>query len=187
VLINTTTTTRKFTALRTSKTALQKHTGFMIEVLDEVARRAGFTWRNSYTFFEAPETYGKSWTDLLLWQISSYDLSGEWWVPTLRRRALGVSFLEGFYDSSIALVTQVCPTSRVCSPSHTNLHTLHARHGACTLRSRRSKRNQRHRLAEIWEGGRRHWTEGRGASFFSSPSASVSSTPSSSTTNRSKP
>jgi hypothetical protein len=51
----------------------------MIEVLDEVARRAGFTWRESYSIFYDPEKYGKSWTDLLKWQVRSYDMSGEWW------------------------------------------------------------------------------------------------------------
>ena len=132
--------------------------GFMVEILDEVAARAGFTWRQSFAFFQDPDDFGKSWTDLVTWQISTYDMSGiekseqqinfarhvynthtqmqtakaqqggargccdcsnsacrrhmianapgEWWVPTVGRRALGVSFLEGFFDSSMILLSQ---------------------------------------------------------------------------------
>jgi len=66
----------------------------------------GFTWRDSFAFYEHPERYGKSWSDVVEWQVSSYDLSGEWWVPTLDRRALGITVLEGFFDASIILVAQ---------------------------------------------------------------------------------
>jgi len=50
--------------------------GFMVEILDEVAARAGFTWRQSFAFFQDPDDFGKSWTDLVTWQISTYDMSG---------------------------------------------------------------------------------------------------------------
>ena len=43
-----------------------------LQILDEVAARAGFTWRNSYSTFDDPEKYGKTWTDLLKWQIETY-------------------------------------------------------------------------------------------------------------------
>ena len=56
--------------------------GLMVTVLDEVAKRAGFTWRNSYAVFADPELYGKTYTELIKWQISSYDLSGDWWVSS---------------------------------------------------------------------------------------------------------
>ena len=39
-------------------------------------------------------------------QIEAYDLSGEWWVPTVGRRVQGISFLEGFFDSSMILLAQ---------------------------------------------------------------------------------
>ena len=50
--------------------------GFMVEILDEVAKRAGFTWRDSYSLFRDPEKLGKTWTDLVQWQVKSYDMSG---------------------------------------------------------------------------------------------------------------
>jgi len=83
---------------------IEKEGGFMIEVLDELARRAGFTWRDSFAFFSTPESFGKTWTELVQWQIQAYDMSGEWWIPTIGRRQLGISFLQGFYDSSLVLI-----------------------------------------------------------------------------------
>jgi hypothetical protein len=38
--------------------------GFVVEILDELARRAGFTWRESYAIFDEPENFNKTWTDL---------------------------------------------------------------------------------------------------------------------------
>ena len=38
--------------------------GFLAEILDELASRAGFTWRESYATFDDPDSFGKTWTDL---------------------------------------------------------------------------------------------------------------------------
>jgi hypothetical protein len=43
-----------------------KEGGFIVEILDELARRAGCTWRESYATFDEPEKFDKSWTDLLV-------------------------------------------------------------------------------------------------------------------------
>jgi len=29
-----------------------------------------------------------------MWQVRTYDMSGEWWMPTVGRRVLGISFLQ---------------------------------------------------------------------------------------------
>jgi len=36
-----------------------KEAGFMIEILDAVAERAGFTWRSSYALYDLPDQFGK--------------------------------------------------------------------------------------------------------------------------------
>ena len=46
--------------------------GFVVEVLDELAKRAGFTWRDSYAIFDAPEEFGKTWTELV---VSNFETS----------------------------------------------------------------------------------------------------------------
>ena len=62
--------------------------GIMIELLDEVASRGGFDWVDSFAYEEAPMT-GKSWTELLTWSISTYDMSINWWYSTPERISLG--------------------------------------------------------------------------------------------------
>lgn len=46
--------------------------GFVVEVLDELAKRAGFTWRESYAIFDDPEAYDKTWTDLVVSKPKRY-------------------------------------------------------------------------------------------------------------------
>ncbi len=62
--------------------------GVMIEVLDEIARRGGFSWIDSFVYGQAPPA-DKSWTDLLQWSIGTYDGSVNWWFTTPERVALG--------------------------------------------------------------------------------------------------
>ncbi|GFH55066.1 hypothetical protein CTEN210_11542 [Chaetoceros tenuissimus] len=73
--------------------------GIMIEVLDEVARRGGFTWIDSFVYEQAPPP-DKSWTDLLVWSIATYDISVNWWFTTPERVALGASFPTAWYDAA---------------------------------------------------------------------------------------
>lgn len=83
-----------------------KNGGLLVELLDELSNRAGFTWRQSFALFEAPEAFGKTWTELAMWQIRSYDMSGEWWLNSLDRKAMGIGILEGWFDGSLILVTK---------------------------------------------------------------------------------
>lgn len=61
---------------------LETSPGYFAEILDEVARRAGFSWRNSFGVY-APRNNvtdgGKSWTDILIWAVNTYDISMEKW------------------------------------------------------------------------------------------------------------
>jgi Ligand-gated ion channel len=90
----------------------QPYPGLSAVILDEVAQRAGFQWRNSFAINAPldPETDGnKTWTDILTWGIEVFDISGEVWGQSIERKALGVSFPTGWYDSSIILVEHVPP------------------------------------------------------------------------------
>ncbi|CAB9506831.1 receptor subunit 1 [Seminavis robusta] len=79
--------------------------GLAAVLMDELARRAGFTWRNSYGITEGPPPgSGKTWTNLLLWGTDYFDVYCDWYAKTLARLKLGISFPEGFYDSSYILV-----------------------------------------------------------------------------------
>jgi hypothetical protein len=79
--------------------------GLYAVILDEVSRRAGFQWRNSFGTFsplDIQQDVNKTWTDILLWGIEVYDISVEAWGNSVARKAMGVSFPAGFYDSSAA-------------------------------------------------------------------------------------
>ena len=76
--------------------------------MDELGRRAGFTWRESFgvTYGPAPNT---TFTDLLIWSIDNYDLSVNWWDQTLERLERGATFLRPFLDGSLILIEKQAP------------------------------------------------------------------------------
>jgi len=82
-----------------------KDPGLMIVLLDEMARRGEFSWRESFVIEQSP-IEGKSWEDLLLWSIDTYDISANWWFFTHERSAKGVSFPRGWYDASLCIIAK---------------------------------------------------------------------------------
>ena len=83
----------------------EDYPGLYAVLLDELAKRGKFSWRNSFatSLIEAP-IEGKTWTELLMWSVNTYDISAEWWVRTAQRISLGVDYPEGWYDASYVLV-----------------------------------------------------------------------------------
>jgi hypothetical protein len=85
--------------------------GYYTVIMDEVARRAGFSWRNSFGVYTPRDQLdgNKTWMDILLWAIATYDISVEKWAQTVDRMAMGASFPTGFWDSSVVLAEIVQP------------------------------------------------------------------------------
>jgi len=79
--------------------------GLLIVLLDEVARRGEFSWRETFVI-EYPPIDGESWLDLLLWSVDTYDISANWWFNTPQRLSLGVSFPRGWYDGSLSIIAK---------------------------------------------------------------------------------
>ena len=80
--------------------------GYFAIILDEVARRAGFAWRDSFAVYEPRNSDvdgNKTWTDILLWSIELFDISMGKWGQSVDRMALGVSFPVGYFDGSLVL------------------------------------------------------------------------------------
>lgn len=83
--------------------------GLFAVILDEVARRAGFEWRNSFGVaapLNATTDGDKTWTDILEWGVETFDISMEKWGRSVDRMSRGISFPAGWYDSSVVLVEQ---------------------------------------------------------------------------------
>jgi hypothetical protein len=80
--------------------------GLIIDILDEVARRGEFTWRNSFGVSYADDVAqkGKTFDDVLYWALDTYDMAAAVFIRTFARINQGAVFPEGFVDSSIIMV-----------------------------------------------------------------------------------
>lgn len=84
--------------------------GIFIIILDELARRGHFNWRDNYARILPPEGVNPetgiayNWTDVLYDSVVNYDFSFAEWVHNQERRIRGISFPVGWYDSSTILV-----------------------------------------------------------------------------------
>ncbi|CAB9526101.1 receptor ionotropic, NMDA 1 [Seminavis robusta] len=81
-----------------------KNPGIEAELMDAVAERANFTWRNSFALTDPPSSYNMTWTELLLWIVENYDLSMGHFDHTVERMEGGVTFPEPWYDDSMILI-----------------------------------------------------------------------------------
>ncbi|CAB9527918.1 receptor ionotropic, NMDA 1 [Seminavis robusta] len=83
--------------------------GLLATMMDELATSANFTWRQSFGIMELPSTFNKTWTEMLLWGVETYDLAVYSWDQSVERMELGVSFIEPFFDGSLILIDQKDP------------------------------------------------------------------------------
>lgn len=81
-----------------------QYAGLAATILDELARRGKFTWRDSFAIYKDPSPFNATWTEMLVWGIDNYDLMVDWWGQNLERKKLGVAYLEGWFDSSLVLI-----------------------------------------------------------------------------------
>ncbi len=82
--------------------------GMFPSLLDELAKRAGFQWRNTFSVgndLNEEEDGDKTYTDLLVWSTQNYDISADYWNESSERRAKGINFLYPWYDDSLLLVS----------------------------------------------------------------------------------
>lgn len=80
--------------------------GLVAVLMDELARRAGFSWRDSFGIYQDATELNTTWSELLSWTVDNYDVTADWWAVELERINSGVAFPEGFLDSSLMLVSK---------------------------------------------------------------------------------
>ena len=86
--------------------------GLFVVILDEIAKRAGFEWRNTYSAIDPLDSTvdgNYTWSDFLLWELHHFDISADYWGRSSERMGRGVSFPKGWYDGSVVLVQSVAP------------------------------------------------------------------------------
>jgi hypothetical protein len=80
--------------------------GVFALILDELAIRAGFQWRDTYVPYPPLDPLldgNKTWTDILSWATNTFDISMERWAQTVERLAIPTSFPIAWYDNSVVL------------------------------------------------------------------------------------
>ena len=83
--------------------------GLMADLMDELAQRAGFEWRDSFGVMPPPESINATWTEMIVWAVETYDLAVNWWDQSIERMELGAAFLEPWYDGSLIMIDKPEP------------------------------------------------------------------------------
>merc|ERR1711862_613968 len=83
----------------------ERNPGIMVELLDEVASRAGFSWRNSFSSAAFSDTGFETYSELLQWSTKNYDISADYWDRSLERIRLGISFPKAWFINDVIMVT----------------------------------------------------------------------------------
>merc|ERR1719410_1284672 len=81
--------------------------GLKVEIMDEVARRAGFSWRKSYSSGKIKDIIDTNQTidEFLKWSTGVYDVVVDLFDITSERIAAGIAFPVSMHDNSGILVT----------------------------------------------------------------------------------
>lgn len=98
---------KPFFALNSAGVIDVEQPGLFVVIMDELALRAGFSWRQSFGVVDPMDATidgNLTWTDLLVWETRTYDIALGKWDRTLPRIKSQVDFPEGWFDASIILV-----------------------------------------------------------------------------------
>lgn len=89
----------------TSGTIYTDYPGIIVTLMDEIARRGEFTWRNSFAVLDESQSLpdDKDWTEFLLWQTDTYDMAVSYWFETVERKRRGINFVDSWVSSGRAL------------------------------------------------------------------------------------
>ncbi|CAB9526471.1 receptor subunit 1 [Seminavis robusta] len=82
------------------------YAGLIGDLMDVLASRANFTWRDSFAVIRLPhdDLSSISWTDYLVWSVEHFDISLAKWDHTVTRMGKGVAFVEPWHDGSLILI-----------------------------------------------------------------------------------
>lgn len=81
--------------------------GVHARILDYIAEKGGFNWRNSFGVWTEEEKGDRSFTELLRWGTEKYDMMIGAYTPSTERMRDGVSFVKGHFDGSLVLVRNI--------------------------------------------------------------------------------
>ena len=85
--------------------------GMFPKILDEIAKRGNFTWRQSFGIVTNKQQPNKTYTDLLQWGTQNYDIYVGPWDVTSARINLGIAFTNQVLDSALIMIRNVDPNN----------------------------------------------------------------------------
>jgi len=94
--------------------------GVHAKVLDYMAERGNFTWRNSFGVFSRQELGDHDWTDLAIWGTEKFDVMATDLALSGNRINKGISFVEGHIDGSLIMVRNVEPVEQKVKKNYLN-------------------------------------------------------------------
>jgi len=88
-----------------NETINAENPGIVGVLLDKIAERGGFTWRDSFGVFDSYVlAEDRTFNDLLEWSVWAYDVSAAFWLKSITRMDKGVTFPAGWYDGRVIMV-----------------------------------------------------------------------------------
>ena len=83
---------------------MHSYRGLLTELLDEVARRAGFSWRQLYSVGTLETTGLSNYNELLEWSTDHYDISASRWSHQINAVPTAARVHYGWYQESLVVV-----------------------------------------------------------------------------------
>ena len=91
----------------------------VVQILDDLAERANFTWRDSFAISYGPE-HNQTWTEMLQLYTDMYDISIDYWDKSGERLNKGIAFVDRWFDGSMILVEKIVPLDDTDKVNYTN-------------------------------------------------------------------
>lgn len=92
--------------------------GILVNIMDDIATRGDFRWRDSFGVGLTPgnvensnNTTPTTFTEILNWAMDTYDVSLGEWRNSVARKGVGVLFPLGIADASLIMVQKATTTS----------------------------------------------------------------------------
>jgi len=97
----------------------EDHPGLVVQILDELARRANFTWRYSFAVSYGPDQ-NTTWTQMLSSYTKLFDVSVDYWDRSSERLNKGIAFMDPWFNGNMILIEKIVAPSDKDKVNYTN-------------------------------------------------------------------
>lgn len=94
-------------------------TSLVAQILDELAVRANFTWRDSFAVSYGPGP-NQTWTEMLQLYTDVFDIAIDYYDKSSERLNRGMAFVDRWFDGSMILIEKIVPLDDGEKVNYTN-------------------------------------------------------------------